>query len=104
MVKNYNSTFIYMFWLFESLVSHGLSAQEIKIFSIGDFDLKGAVKSCLVITDYGKEEYDFNEDGLLTKAVTRYSDSDYDITLYKLNGKELSEKRVENYRDGSFVR
>lgn len=104
MVKNYNSTFIYMAWLFESIVSNGLSAQEIKIFSTGDFDLKGAVKSCLVITDYGKEEYDFNEDGQLTKAVTRYNDGDYDITLYKLNGKELLEKRVENYRDGAFVR
>lgn len=104
MIKNYNSTFIYMAWLFESMVSGGLSAQEIKIFSTGDFDLKGRVKSCLVITDYGKEEYDFNEDGQLTKAVTRYSDSDYDITLYKLKGGELLEKRVENYRDGAFVR
>ena len=104
MVKNYCSTFIYMAWLFESVVSNGLSAQEIKVFSTGDFDLKGAVKSCLVITDYGKEEYDFNEDGLLIKAVTRYNDVDYDVTRYKLNGKELLEKRVENYRDGAFVR
>jgi len=104
MIKNYKSIFIYLVWLFESIVSSGLSAQEIKIFNIDDFDLKGAVKSCLVITDYGKEEYDFNEDGLLTKAVTRYNDDDYDITLYKLKGKELLEKRVENYRDGSFVR
>lgn len=104
MVKNYNSTFIYIILLFESIVSNGLSAQEVKIFSTGDFGLKGAVKSCLVITDYGKEEYHFNEDGLLTKAVTRYSDSDYDITLYKLKGNELLEKRVENYRDGTFVR
>lgn len=100
MVKNYNSTFIYIAWL----VSSGLSAQEIKIFNTQDFDLKGAVKSCLVITDYGKEEFDFNEDGLLTKAVTRYNDADYDITLYKLKGDQLLEKRVENYRDGKFVR
>ncbi|HUH47826.1 MAG TPA: hypothetical protein VLZ54_11780, partial [Arenibacter sp.] len=104
MVKNYKTTFIYIVWLLESIVSNGLSAQEVKIFSVGDFDLKGAVKSCLVITDYGKEEYDFDEDGLLTKAVTRYSDSDYDITLYKLNGRELLEKRLENYREGTFVR
>ena len=104
MIKNYKSTFIYTAWLFESILSNGLSAQEIKIFNTGDFDLRGAVKSCLVITDYGKEEYDFNEEGLLTKAVTRYNDADYDITIYKLKGKELLEKRVENYRDGSFVR
>jgi len=58
----------------------------------------------LVATDYGKEEYDFSEEGYLTKAVTRYSDTDYDITLYKLNGGELLEKRVENYRDGIFVK
>lgn len=82
----------------------GLHAQEIKVFTVQDFDLKGPVKSCLVSTDYGKEEYDFNEDGFLIKAVTRYSDTDYDITLYKLNGSELLEKRVENYRDGEFVK
>ncbi|MCK0145915.1 hypothetical protein MWU78_09685 [Arenibacter sp. F26102] len=79
-------------------------AQEIKVFTVQDFDLNGPVKSCLVATDYGKEEYDFNEEGFLTKAVTRYSDTDYDITQYKLSGSELLEKRVENYRDGIFVK
>lgn len=82
----------------------GLFAQEIKVFTVQDFDLKGPVKSCLVSTDYGKEEYDFSEEGFLIKAVTRYSDTDYDITLYKLNGSALVEKRVENYRDGDFVK
>ena len=81
-----------------------LRAQEIKVFSVQDFDLNGPVKSCLVATDYGKEEYTFNEEGLLTKAVTRYNDTDYDITIYKLNGTALLEKRVENYRDGIFVK
>lgn len=81
-----------------------IAAQEIKVFSVGDFDLNGPVKSSLVITDYGKEEYEFNEKGLLTKAITRYKDEDYDITVYRLNGSELLEKRVENYRDGEFVR
>ncbi|MBC8768156.1 hypothetical protein H4O18_09145 [Arenibacter sp. BSSL-BM3] len=79
-------------------------AQEIKVFTVQDFDLNGPVKSCLVATDYGKEEYDFNEEGFLTKAVTRYNDTDYDITQYKLNGSQLLEKRVENYRDGIFVK
>ncbi|MDL5511769.1 hypothetical protein QSE00_08100 [Arenibacter sp. M-2] len=82
----------------------GTSAQEIKVFSVEDFDLNGPVKSCLVSTDYGKEEYAFNEDGLLTKAVTRYNDTDYDITIYKLDGSALLEKRLENYRDGVFVK
>ena len=81
-----------------------LRAQEIKVFSVQDFDLNGPVKSCLVATDYGKEEYTFNEEGLLTKAVTRYNDTDYDITIYKLDGPVLLEKRVENYRDGIFVK
>jgi hypothetical protein len=81
-----------------------LLCQEIKVFSVEDFDLNGPVKSCMVATDYGKEEYTFNEERLLTKAVTRFSDTDYDITTYKLDGAVLLEKRLENYRDGIFVK
>ena len=79
-----------------------LLSQEIKMFTLADFDLHGSVKSCLVRTDYGKEEYDFDKDGRLTKSVTRYSDQDYDITRYSYNNGELIEKRVENYRDNIF--
>ncbi|WP_145758359.1 hypothetical protein [Sediminicola sp. YIK13] len=79
-------------------------SQEINIFKHTDFDLKGPVKSCLVITDYGKEEFEFNEAGLLTKAITRYNDDDYDITIYRYAKEELKEKRFENYRDGVFDR
>ena len=96
--------YCFLVFFFGLLFSVSLKAQEIKVFQLGDFDLRGPVKSCLVITDYGKEEYDFNEEGALTKAVTRYSDGDYDVTLYKLAGRELLEKRVENYRDGVFVK
>lgn len=77
-------------------------SQEIQIFTVQDFDLKGKVKSCLVSTNYGKEEYVFDEDGHLTKSVTRYNDADYDITIYKYQVGELIEKRFENYRDNSF--
>jgi len=77
-----------------------MQAQELKIFTVKDFDLKGNVKSSLVSTNYGKEEYEFNEEGFLTKSVTRYNESDYDITYYKYNGYRLLEKRLENYRDG----
>lgn len=98
MVKNYP-----LIWLlFFALQPPGLSAQEIKIFTAVDFDLKGAVKSCLVSTDYGKEEYEFDKIGRLTKSVTRYSDDDYDITYYKYVGEELAEKRLEIYRDKVF--
>lgn len=98
MVKNY--TFLFLFLL--SGLQSILFAQEIRIFTIQDFDLKGPVKSCLVSTDYGKEEYNFDKNGLLTKSVTRYNDSDYDITYYKYNGGELIEKRLENYRNNTF--
>ena len=77
-------------------------SQEIKIFTIADFDLKGPVKSCLVSTKYGKEEYDFNKEGMLTKSVTRYNEEDYDVTYYKFQHGELVEKRFENYRNNIF--
>ena len=79
-----------------------LASQEIKTFGISDFGLRGNVKSCLVITDYGKEEYHFDIDGRLTKSITRFNDFDYEITYYKYLNDELIEKRVENYLDNSF--
>jgi hypothetical protein len=79
-----------------------LLSQEIKIFKTGDFDLMGKVESCLVSTKYGKEEYNFNVASLLTKSVTHYNDSDYDITYYKYENGGLVEKRLENYRDNVF--
>ena len=98
MVKNY--TFLFLFAL--SGLKSILYAQEIRVFTSLDFDLNGPVKSCLVSTDYGKEEYNFNKNGLLTKSVTRHNDSDYDVTYYKYSGGELIEKRLENYRDNTF--
>ncbi|MET7029363.1 hypothetical protein [Sediminicola luteus] len=105
MVKNYISTFLGIFLgILMVLNAQSLYSQEINIFKYTDFDLKGPVKTCLVITDYGKEEFEFNEAGLLTKAITRYNDDDYDITIYKYAKEELKEKRFENYRDGVFDR
>ncbi len=98
MVKNYIVILLVVIFLFPL----GLSSQEIRIFKVEDFDLQGKVKSCLVSTNYGKEEYDFNEGGLLTKAVTRYNETDYDITYYKYSDEALLEKRLENYRDNIF--
>jgi hypothetical protein len=85
-------------------ISFLCKAQEIKIFTTADFDLKGEVKSCLTSTDYGKEEYDFDKEGRLTKSLTRYNDADYDITYYFYKEGELAEKRLENYRDKAFDR
>ncbi|WP_422079832.1 hypothetical protein [Ulvibacterium sp.] len=98
MIKNY----ILFFCSILNLVAIDTFSQEIRIFTKEDFDLRGDVKSCLVITDYGKEEYDFDENGLLAKSVTRYNDSDYDITYYQYDMGFLKEKRLENYRGNTF--
>lgn len=90
--------FIYCF----ALLSMPLSAQEVETFRVEDFDLRGKVKSCSVITDYGKEEYYFDESGRLTKSVTRYNDSDHETTYYKYENGRLIERRVENYLDNAF--
>ena len=89
------------FCLFIVLVSK-LSAQEIEIFKVSDFDLRGNVKTCLVITDYGKEEYHFDQQGRLTKSVTIFSDSDYETTHYKYKNGLISERRIENYLNDTF--
>ncbi len=98
MIKNYVVlSFLALFFFPKEMTS-----QEIKIFKVEDFDLVGSVKFCRVSTNYGKEEYDFNELGLLTKSVTRYNDNDYAITYYKYLENLLLEKRFENYRDNTF--
>ncbi len=99
MVKNYASIILLGCFLIGGKFA---KAQEITIFSSKDFDLQGKVKTCIVVTKYGKEEYDFNERGLLTKSVTRYNDDDYSVTYYKYDANYLIEKRVENYHDNQF--
>lgn len=98
MTKNYLFVLLFLF----SGFFFGMLSQEPRIFKVEDFDLQGNVKSCLVVTNYGKEEYDFDAEGRLTKSVTRFSDTDYDVTRYKFEKEELIERRMENYRDGKF--
>ncbi|PCJ94101.1 MAG: hypothetical protein COA50_13190 [Flavobacteriaceae bacterium] len=98
MKKHNTIIFLFIFCWMNTL----LYAQEVRIFTVNDFDLKGDVKTCTVVTKYGKEEFDFDENGYLTKLVTRYSDLDYAVTYYKYDNAELIEKRVENYREGKF--
>ena len=72
MMKNYLVHFVLCTSLILGIASPlELLAQEIKIFSVEDFDLKGPVKFCWVATDYGKEEYTFNKEGILKNACTR---------------------------------
>lgn len=89
-------------WLFLFLVSLNGNSQEMELFTLEDFDLKHHVKSCLVSTSYGKEEYNFDKLGRLTKAITRFNDADYDLVSYTYKNGELSEKRSESYRDNIF--
>ncbi|AZQ58451.1 hypothetical protein EJ994_06380 [Maribacter sp. MJ134] len=98
MVKNYIPQFLFIL-ICLPLVFY---AQEVKIFTLKDFDLKDSVKTCLVSTSYGKEEYDFNLKGVLTKSVTRYNEADYDVVYYKYQNDELIEKRSESYRNNTF--
>ena len=56
------------------------------------------MKSCTVITDYGKEVFQFNEKGALVKSITAYNEADQDITTYKYGNGFLLEKRMESYK------
>lgn len=98
MIRKYLQLF---FIVFISVLGR-MHGQEIQIFTVEDFDLMGDVKKCMVSTDYGKEEYDFNNNGLLTKSVTRYNEQDYDVVYYKYSKGELLEKRSESYRNNTF--
>ncbi len=104
MIKNYlliylNSVIILGFGLLPQIVS----PQEPRIFTRTDFDLIGPVKTCRVVTDYGKEDFEFNSEGLLTKSVTRFNEQNYDISYYKYENRQLVERRDEQYQDGKFV-
>lgn len=103
MIKNYLLNFLKIMTISVFLMM-ALTAlpQEPKIFMRADFDLSGPVKSCRVITDYGKEDFEFNSEGFLTKTVTRYSGNDYDVSYYKYENDRLIERRDERYQDGGF--
>jgi hypothetical protein len=73
-----------------------------QVFERSDFELRGPVKNCTVITDYGEERFEFDRDGKLLKSLTRYSDTDYEITHYRYQDTVLTERRDEVYRDGTF--
>ena len=82
-------------------LSQWASAQP-EVFNRDDFQLRGPVKSCTVLTDYGEERFEFDREGKLLKSLTRYSDTDYEITHYRYRDSILTERRDEVYRDGNF--
>ena len=81
------------------LMNFPANGQEIQLLTVKDFDLVGPVKSCLVITDYGRELFEFDEQGYLIKTVTQYNETDQDITYFKYENDHLVEKRMESYKD-----
>lgn len=93
MMKSY--PYNILFCLVFSFQSFG---QELKLFTTTDFELNGNVKSCTVITAYGKEVFEFNEEGFLVKSITAYNEADQDITTYKYSNGFLLEKRMESYK------
>ena len=92
-MKHYHLFFILL------LFSRLSSSQEIKQFKIQDFDLKGDVKTCQVLTDYGQEIFEFDTLGRLIKLTTQYNEEDKDVTSYRFVEDELMEKRLESYKD-----
>lgn len=95
----FNLSFILLVAMIETAWSQGP-----EIFGVSDFDLKGPVKSCVVITGYGQEEFTFDKKGRLIKTKTMHSNTDYEITYYKYGGQALIERRDEVYRDNTFDR
>ncbi|MFS4418089.1 hypothetical protein [Maribacter sp. 2307ULW6-5] len=92
-----------LFLLVGLTFSGSAPSQFIQVLGKEDFDLRGPVKSAEVLTSYGKETYEFNEQGLLTKSVTEFNETDYEVVYYKYGVKgNLQEKRSESYRNGTF--
>ena len=103
MNENYFTSFT-RFFLFLFFVNscNLLNSQELNLITLKDYDLKGKVQHCIVSADYGNEEFYFNEDDLLTKAITRYGEEDYTITVYVIKDKALIQKNIEVYNDGKL--
>lgn len=77
-------------------------AQDITVLRLEDFDLNGKVKSCTVINSYGKEVFEFDENGRLRSTKTQYSDTDTHWVNYAYEGNYLKEKRSEHYSNGTL--
>ena len=96
MIKNY------LLLLLIGFCSIVATAQSPRLFKVNDFDLRGPVKTCQVVTDYGREIFEFNKEGILIKSTTQYNEQDQDITYYIIKGGHLSEKRMESFKDNKL--
>jgi len=103
MNKNYYTPFT-RFFLFLFFVNQCnlLNSQELNLITLKDYNLKGKVQHCIVSADYGNEEFYFNQDRVLTKAITRYGEEDYSVTVYAIKDKTLIQKNIEVYNDGEL--
>lgn len=103
MNKNYFNYFTrFFFFLIFTSTCNLSNSQELNFITLKDYNLKGNVQHCIVSADYGNEEFYFNRDGLLTKAITRYGEEDYTITVYTIQDKTLIQKNIEVYNDGKL--
>lgn len=89
----------YIFFLILVQTTSVVLSQVAEALTLADFDLKGQVKTCAVLTDYGKELLEFDKAGRLLKIVTQYNENDQDITLFKYANGKLVEKRLESYKN-----
>lgn len=96
MVIKYSHIFLAFF------LCNGIFAQAVKKLRLEDYDLKGNVKTCTVITDYGQERFEFDSTGTLIKIVTQYNKDDQDITQFSYKNGKLIEKRLESYKNGKL--
>ena len=76
--------------------------QSFQLLKRSDFDLKGPVQSCVVLTKYGREQYTFNTQGYLISAATIFGNKDSETTYYKYIGKRIAEKRFEVFSQGKL--
>ena len=88
--------------VFYLLLTIAVSGQDIKLFTAADFDLNGPVKTCTVVTNYGKEIFEFDQAGFLIQSTTKYNEVDMDVTRYKYLNGTLVEKRMESYKENTL--
>ena len=84
------------------LLNFSAKAQDIAVLKLEDFDLRGKVKSCTVINSYGKEVFQFDENGRLISSQTQYSEEDTHWVSYTYQNGFLTEKRSEHYVGGQM--
>jgi hypothetical protein len=76
------------------------TGQEKSFFTTSDYDLNGQVQTCEVLNDYGREVFTFDRNGRLLRLETLFPGDDRNVTTYRFEEGELTEKRVEYVSNG----